>query len=138
MVVTYSALAALVVALLLTVLSVVVFRKTGPWGSGWMLFVILFLALWTVSLYVRSLGPVYLGVAWFPMLIAGILLALLFAAVLPDANHWRDESIRDTPERKFARTYLRARSGVNKVYWVLIIFLVVAIIIGMMNPQMAF
>lgn len=136
--VTYSALAALLVAMLITIVSVSLFRRRGPWGSGWTMFLILFLALWAVSLYVRSFGPVYLGVAWFPIIIVGILLALLFAAVLPDANQWRDESLRESKTGRISKDDSEKGSAkAGKLYWVLIIFLVVSIIIGMINPQMA-
>ncbi|HYG01192.1 MAG TPA: hypothetical protein VD927_02050 [Chryseosolibacter sp.] len=136
--VTYSALAALLVAMLITIISVSLFRRRGPWGSGWTMFLVLFLVLWAVSLYVRSFGPIYLGVAWFPIIIVGILLALLFAAVLPDANHWRDESLRETKSGRIANPEGgKPNAKVGKLYWVLIIMLVVFIVMGMINPQMA-
>lgn len=135
--VTYSALAALLVAMIITILSITLFRKKGPWGSAWTFFLLLFLMLWTVSLYVRSFGPVYLGIAWFPLIIAGVMIALLLAAVLPDANQWRDESLRDTQTGKIRKEENPPARKVGKIYWVLIIALLIAIIVGMINPQMA-
>jgi hypothetical protein len=132
-------LAALVVALLLTVISVAIGRR-GPWGASWAFFLVLFLALWMVAIYIPAAGPVYLGIAWLPIIIAGILLALLLAAAIPDVNHWRDESIRDTETSKVTgldnKPDIR-QTRIGRFFWILILLMVAAIIIGMTNPQPA-
>lgn len=131
----YSGLiAALLIALVLTFISVFFLRRKGPWGSAWTFFLVLFLALWAVSIYIAPAGPIYYGVAWAPLLIAGILLAVLLIASMPDANHWRDENIRTTEAQ--AQPYDRP-TAIGRFFWTLIILLAIAIMIGMINPQKA-
>lgn len=131
-------LAALTIALLLTVIAVFVFKRSGPWGTAWSFFLVLFLGLWALSLYVRAVGPVYWGVAWLPIVFGGIMLSILLIAVVPDANHLRDNVIR---ERNTGRpTDTRADLTVPKAgrfFWILILLFIIAILIGMVNPQMA-
>jgi hypothetical protein len=131
--------AALVVALVITAISVALGRR-GPWGSVWTFFLVMFLSLWIVAIYIRASGPVYFGIAWTPIFVAGILFALLLAAALPDANHWRDEILRDSDTGKVVELNNEPNLSIKplgKFFWVLIILMVVAIIVGMINPQAA-
>jgi amino acid transporter len=129
-------ISALVVSVVITVIAVVAGRK-GPWGTAWTFFLILFLSLWIVSIYIRSVGPVYLGIAWVPIIIAGILLAVLLAAAIPDTN--RDQSLRDTQSSKVSQADEQdvRNTSVGRFFWILILLMITAIIIGMMNPQPA-
>jgi hypothetical protein len=106
-------------------------------GDGVDFFLILFLSLWIVSIYIRSVGPVYLGIAWVPIIIAGILLAVLLAAAIPDTN--RDQSLRDTQSSKVSQADEQdvRNTSVGRFFWILILLMITAIIIGMMNPQPA-
>lgn len=123
----YSAImAAFFVAIIFTGIALLVFKNKVPWGKSWAVFLVFFLALWTVSLYVRATGPVYYGVAWLPIIFAATLLLLLFLA-LPISTA-RDDTQSDVTPPK--------RSG-NNFYWIMIIVFVLAILIGMMNPQEA-
>jgi len=124
--------AALLISSLLTVISVFLLRKRGPWGSAWTLFLVIFLALWTVSIYLAPVGPTYYGVAWAPLIIAGILLTLLLIVSMPGANEWRDESVG--PEH---RTKKDVPAKASRLFWVFIFLLAMAIMIGMINPQKA-
>lgn len=136
---TFSGLiAALVVAIVMTVIVVALGRR-GPWGSAWTFFLVIFLALWIVSIYIRSVGPVYYGIAWMPIIIAGTLLALLLAAAIPDANHWRDRNIRERKESPAdsGEAALLPQTGAGRFFWILILLMIMAIIIGMTNPQPA-
>ena len=130
----YSGLvAALLISLLLTLISVFLIRRKGPWGSAWTFFLVIFLTLWLVSIYVAPVGPIYIGIAWAPLLIAGILLTILLIASMPNANDWRDENIKPTSETKIETV----KRPVSKFFWILIVLLAMAIMIGMMNPQKA-
>jgi hypothetical protein len=130
----YSGLvAALLISLLLTLISVFLFRRKGPWGSAWTFFLVVFLTLWVVSIYIAPIGPIYIGIAWAPLIIAGILLTILLIASMPTANDWRDESIKSTSETKKESL----QRPVSRFFWVLIVLLAMAIMIGMMNPQKA-
>lgn len=131
--------AALFIALLLTGIAVAAGRR-GPWGAAWALFLVLFLALWMVALYTRAVGPVYFGIAWLPIIIAGILLIFLLVAAIPDANHWRDEAMRNSETGKVSeadQAPVVPRKGTGRLFWILILLMVAAIMIGMVNPQQA-
>jgi hypothetical protein len=125
---------ALAVAFILTCVIVAVGRR-GPWGTAWTFFLVLFLALWIVSLYVRAVGPVYYGIAWLPIVIAGLLLTLLLIAVVPDANNRKNESVQG--DLTIDQRSDINNSGVGRFFWVLIVLMVAAIVVGMMNPQPA-
>lgn len=129
----YSGLvAALLISFFLTIISVFLLRKKGPWGSAWTLFLVVFLALWAVSIYLAPVGPIYYGVAWAPLLIAGIILTLLMLVTMPGANEWRDESLE---AKRPAKQHKQATA--SPLFWVIIILLVIAVMIGVFNPQKA-
>ena len=125
-------LGALIVAVVITLAVSLILRSNGPWGTAWSLFVFLFLALWTVSLYVRAAGPLFMGVSWFPIVFAGVALALLLLAIpntrRDGANQTRAEATPPPP---------RSKESLGKFFWILMALFAAAIIIGMMNPQVA-
>lgn len=135
MTVMYQGLfAAALIALVLTVVSVFFLRKRGPWGSIWTFFLVLFLALCTVAIYVAPIGPVYWGIAWIPITIAGIIITILLLAAMP--HHERSdvsptEKVSQTPTDKSRVT------PVGRFFWALIILFIIAIMVGMLNPQLA-
>jgi hypothetical protein len=133
-------IAALLAAVLITAIAVLIFKRTGPWGTAWTFFLILFLALWAVSIYIRSVGPMYWGIAWLPLLVSAVIFALLLVSIVPDANHWRDESLTNSVTSKAGQVEelddaSRPRRG--SLFWFLIVILVIVIVVGMVNPQMA-
>src|SRR5688500_2565268 len=128
--------AAALISLILTVTAVFFLGKRGPWGSIWTFFLVLFLTLWTVSIYVAPIGPVYWGVAWIPIAIAGLIVTALLIAAMPHrerAYKQREVDVaaaRSEPDRS-------STHGAGRFFWILIILFVAAIIIGMVNPQKA-
>jgi hypothetical protein len=90
-----------------------------------------------ISLYLRSVGPVYFGIAWAPIVIAGIILAVLLGGAIPDPNTWRDESMRDSQTGRplnIDETSESRPPGAGKFFWILIVMMIIAILIGMINP----
>ncbi len=129
----YSGLvAALLISSFLTIIAVFLLRRKGPWGSAWTLFLVVFLALWAVSIYLAPVGPVYYGVAWAPLLIAGIILTLVLLVAMPGANEWRDESMEAKRPAKQGK-----QAKASRLFWVVIILLAIAVMIGVFNPQKA-
>ena len=122
--------AAALISLILTVTSVFFLGKRGPWGSIWTFFLVLFLTLLTVSIYVAPIGPLYWGVAWIPITIAGFIITALLLSAMPHHTAGKDSPVASDP------TPLPYRR-VGKFFWVLIILFMIAIFIGMMNPQKA-
>lgn len=137
MTVAYSGFfAAALIALILTITSVFFLGKRGPWGSIWTFFLVLFLTLWTVSIYVAPIGPVYWGIAWIPLAIAGLIVTALLIAAMPHADYAPDESDVNIAGTNGQSNRSSSR-GAGKFFWVLIILFVMAIMIGMVNPQKA-
>jgi hypothetical protein len=134
----YSGLvAAALVSLILSVVSVFFLGRKGPWGSIWTFFLMLFLALGTVSIYITPIGPVYWGVAWIPITIAGILITILFIAAMPHTNYGNAQG-HDTKNvtEPVTKSDVPA-TPVGRIFWVLVVLFVIAIMVGMMNPQRA-
>ena len=134
--IAYSGLfAAALIALVLTVASVFFLGRKGPWGSMWTFFLVLFLTLSTVSIYVAPIGPVYWGIAWIPIVVAGIIVTLLLMAAMPHPVHKDARGDSDASE-VYAKPDFPV-TPVGRFFWVLVILFVIAIIIGMANPQSA-
>lgn len=115
-------LGALVIAVVIGLLFHFAFRRTGPWGSFWSFFLILFLGVWMVSIWATPVGPVYWDVAWFDFIFIGLLIALLMAAATPPNVH------RPITEAEAAAEGVVA---IGIFFWFLIIMFISAIIIGL-------
>jgi len=74
---------ALVVGLVFAAIFSLVFRRTGPWASFFVFFVIIALASWAGGVWFRPVGPPVFGVFWIPFLIFGFIIAILMAAAAP-------------------------------------------------------
>lgn len=132
---TFSGLfAAALIALVLTVASVFFLGNRGPWGSVWTFFLVLFLALATVSIYIAPIGPVQWGVAWIPITIAGIIVTILLIAAMPHPPS--RPGLRAEKSAAEDQSDLPA-TPIGRFFWVLVILLVIAIVVGMLNPQPA-
>lgn len=71
-------LAALVTLFLIAILKQ---RAPGPLQGAVFLFVLLLLSIWAFGAWFYPIGPEVFGVAWVGFVMAGILLAVLFAAL---------------------------------------------------------
>ena len=76
-------LAVLLISFIIGALFYFVFKNKGPWGSFWTFFLVLFLGIYLAYVWVRPVGPLYWGVALYPLLFIGLLFALLLAAASP-------------------------------------------------------
>ncbi|HYG18094.1 MAG TPA: hypothetical protein VD816_04160 [Ohtaekwangia sp.] len=133
-------IAALMMALLFTVIAVFFFQRRGPWGSSWTFFIVLFLALWIVSIYVRSVGPIYWGIAWVPFFLVGLVVSILLVAIIPNAGRIGDGDPDKADPFPVTEEYQErnVRTGTTgKFFWILVLIMVMAIVVGMLNPQMA-
>ena len=92
---------ALIIALILTSLLVPLGRfhspRTGERGLIGFVFILflLFVFTWAGGLWVAPFGPVIFGVTWMPFVLAGLILALILAAVLPRREPPRSEHFRE-------------------------------------------
>lgn len=120
---------ALAIGLLLTALFGTLFRTHGPGAAWWTFLLIVFLAAWVGGLWIRPFGPPLFGVVWLPFLLMGLFFALLLAAAIPARPpRTPGEAISQ------ARTKEATATVLGVFFWVLLIGLVVAIVVGYLVP----
>ena len=120
---------ALLIAALLSLIFVRTLRAGGPWPGYFSLFLIIFLAAWAAALWIKPTGPLWWGVSWIPILVVGILVALLPAAVTYSAE--KEQSTTHHPDtNKAARREAAALVALGTFSWALIVGLLVVIILG--------
>jgi hypothetical protein len=83
MAVVLNLLLALIVALLFAVILVYGFgrRAAGPMSGFLFFFGLLFFAVWAGSVWITPIGPELWGVPWMTMMIVGLVVAMIIAAV---------------------------------------------------------
>jgi hypothetical protein len=117
---------ALVVSVLLTIpiIWLLGWRRPGAgsdesdWLSGLFLFVLLFLATWAITAWAAPWGPAVWGVSWLLVLIVAAFVALLVLVASP------------VPRYGEAGVGATASEGVGILFWVLILLLLFAAIVG--------
>lgn len=124
--VLFDLLFAAVIALLLALIFAVGFRREGFGAPLWIFFLLLFLLIWAGGIWVTPIGPPLWGVPWLSFLLIGIIFALLLTAFLPPAR--RPRSRGEAIEQ--ARSQKNAAWVVGVFFWLLILALVIAIIVG--------
>lgn len=134
---------AVFVAGILTLVFAGVFRRPSPWRGGlWIFFLIVLLATWAGTVWMRPVGPSVSGVHWLPGLAVGAVVALLIAAASPALTRTRrrrdgdtdPESVVVTGDRE-ADTSVAAAVAVSAYLWVLIVGLVMALLLGYLVPR---
>lgn len=92
------------------------------WASGFLLFIFVGLMMWAAFLWIPPAGPVVGDVAWVPLLIVGVLVALIFAVASPPRRG--DTTQITSPERPAADP--SAIFGV--FFWVAVLILAIVIV----------
>ena len=114
--------AVIFIALLVGSLFYYGFRRRGPWGSFWSFILILFLGVMLFSIYADPVGPIYYGIAWFDIIVIGLLFAFLWGA-----------AGRRYPKKREAEPETAETSGsaiaIGYFFWGLVVFFLLAIFI---------
>ena len=117
---------ALVIAAFLSAVFAVGFRRSGPWASAFIFFVVVFLASLAGGLWISPIGPRLWGAHWLPFLLVGLIIALLLAAApLTDRSSSSVELVDRTRERREEK---QVRTALDVFFWVLIISFVLVIL----------
>jgi len=117
---------AILIALLLTAIFAIGFRKQG-WGTGLVFFfLILFLATWAGGLWVAPFGPIAWGVHWLSFLLVGVIIALLLTALIPPVERppYPESEAR---LKKRSREDKTTMMGIDAFLVILILVLIIAI-----------
>lgn len=125
----------LFIAVFITTIFYFALKSRGPWGSFWIFFFVVLMIVWAASLWINPAGPVFLGVAWVPLLVIGFLVGLLFIALpkAPDSRRpfERKREISDDPRELSGEDEpTDAAIKVSGIFWVLIVALFLAVILG--------
>ena len=124
----FDLVVALLVALLLSSILFLGFRRTGPWASFLFLFLVLFLATWAGGIWLMPFGRPFGGVYWLPFLMVGIVFALLLAAIVPPGKE-EESTIKLVTEQEKRAQERTARRTVGLVFWLFVGVLVLAIVL---------
>ena len=124
-------LAVVLAALFFTTISLFVFHSRGPWGNYWSSFLIMFLGIWAAQVWIEPMGPVYAGVAWLPLLLAGIYLSVL---LIPVGSIPQDEPEQQNIALQKQQAKQRKEDwtfGVlNASFWLLLLVFVLIVALG--------
>ena len=124
----FDLVVALLVALLLSSILFLGFRRTGPWASFLFLFLVLFLATWAGGIWIMPFGRPLGGVYWLPFLMVGIVFALLLAAIVPPGKE-EESTIKLVTEEEKRAQERTARRTVGLLFWLFVGVLVLAIVL---------
>jgi hypothetical protein len=122
---------AVVIGALLTMIFAPLFRAEGRWanwaeaGGFLWFFLVIFLASWLGGIRI-PVGPRLWGVAWVPVLLTGLLFALLLAATAPvRPPPVLQETLAEAREEPMMdeTTFM----AINLLYWTLLIALALSI-----------
>ncbi|MDX5480900.1 MAG: hypothetical protein LPK07_04395 [Hymenobacteraceae bacterium] len=127
-------LAVIIIAFVIGALFYFIFGSRGPWGSFWTFFIVVFLGILLAYVWVRPTGPIYWGVAFFPLLFVGLLFALLLAAASPPSERFKrgpratrpdDPTLppKDTPPEN-------GKSILGVFFWTVLILFIALIMAG--------
>lgn len=125
----------LFIAVFITSIFYFALKSRGPWGSFWTFFFVVLMIVWAASLWINPSGPIFLGVAWVPLLIVGFLVGLLFIALpkAPDVRkpYEQDREISDNPRELSGEDEPTDTAvKVSGIFWILIVALFLAVILG--------
>lgn len=120
----YELVSALVIAFLFAVLFSVLFRSRETAPGFTFAFILFFLFAWAGGLWLGPFGPPLLGVYWLPGIVLVILIFLLLGIFVDRAPQTKQEAKAELETRQAIGTLF----GV--FFWLLIVGLVVAIVLG--------
>lgn len=117
----YEIVASFLVALVITVFFSRVLKNKGPWDAVWLVFLTIFLASWAGYLWINPFGPLVLGVSVAPIIVVGLIIAFILAAVSTPARKTTVEGEETPPDTKLA---------IGIFFWIVMALLMVAIASG--------
>jgi peptidoglycan/LPS O-acetylase OafA/YrhL len=115
---------ALAIALFFTVFFTVLGRRARRWPTVLVFFLVIFLAAWAGGIWITPVGPTFLGIYWISFFSAGLIFTLLLVTV----RAFSSRASRDRNDETRQEEDLEITIGV--FFWILLLILIVAIIIG--------
>ena len=104
-----------------------IFDTHGPWNSFFWFFAVIFLFAWGGGSWIAPFGPIGWGVAWLPIVVMGVFMALLLTAATPRSNRSRsritDQATVGSKAEASAVAKAEVMVTVDFFFWALIIVL---------------
>ena len=129
----FNVIIALLLATILTLVFAFAFRTRGPWNSPWAFFIVLLLAIVAAGVWLIPAGPRWNDVAWVPLVITGVLFALILAAATyskPRRDELNTNEVRDVKE-EIPKSTVATTAAFGMFFWLLLISLIAIIAIGL-------
>ena len=114
-------------ALFFTSFSLFVFHSRGPWGSYWSSFLVMFLGIWAAQVWIEPMGPVWAGVAWLPLLLAGVYFSVLLipvGSIQQDQPEQPNKALRRQQKEDWTFRVL------NASFWLFLLVLAFVVVLG--------
>ena len=108
-------LIALVSGLIIVWFVSLVFDTRGPWGSLWRFYLVASLIAWAGGIWIAPFGPHWRGTGGMSILVMGIFVSLLIAAVSPRSSHSQAGTQKSFPMD------INPPANVDEFFWVLIL-----------------
>ena len=114
-------------ALFFTSFSRYVFHSRGPWGSYWSSFLVMFLGIWAAQVWIEPMGPVWAGVAWLPLLLAGVYFSVLLIPVGPNQQDQPEQPNKASRRQQKEDWTFRV---LNASFWLFLLVLAFVVVLG--------
>lgn len=101
------------------------FRRSSPWLTGLMVFLLILVAVWAAGVWFRPAGPTLWNVYWAPFLWVGLFIAFLLAAATPSRPP-RSPEAADAPPTAPATSAM----ALGVFFWLLLVLLLAAVVLS--------
>lgn len=141
---TTGIIGVILIALVIAAVFYYGFNSRGPWGSFWTFVIVIGFGVLIAALWARPVGPVWWGIAWFPLLIVGILFALLLAAATPPARRTgnpkdptrrtgyveEDPRLNEPITEPIEGESAEDAAAVGLLFWIMLILFFIIVVLG--------
>jgi hypothetical protein len=99
----------------------------GAWVTVLFVMPLLFFAFWAANLWIAPVGPIVWGVAFFPVLIVGLIAVLLIAAATPPKQQNTTSIVVETMESLEAREAAKD-AALGFFFWLVLLLLIASVV----------
>lgn len=128
---------AIFLAILITAIFSFGFRNTGPWGSIWIFFAIIFLVALVAGEWATPVGPAVYGLYWVPIVFITLIVAFIIAAATPTPGGMRPRRYRRfdsgkirTEDEDDITTDDEGTAAISVFVYIILVLLIIAAIAG--------
>lgn len=109
-------------ALIVSAIFALGFRRTGPWASFFIFFMLIFLISWAGGVWLTPMGPPLWGAYWLSFLLVGLMGALLLAAA--PLGRKRESTVELVDGKREKKEEKAALMLMGTFFWVLVLALI--------------